>query len=48
MGKGREACIIGALLWHDRERRGCGLADMVVWRMSDPPGPIKLKATGVV
>ena len=32
----------------DRERRGGGFADMVVWQMSDPPGPIKLKATRVV
>ena len=33
---------------HDHEWKGCGFAEVVVWRMSDAPGPIKPKATGVV
>ena len=48
MGRGREACIIGASLCRDHERGGCGFADVVVWRMSDAPGPIKPKGVGVV
>ena len=45
------ACIIGhycGVMCCDHERRGCGFADVVVWRMSDLLGPIKLKATRVI
>ena len=33
---------------HDRERRKCGSADMIVWQMSGSLDPIKPKAAGVV
>ena len=37
-GKRRKACIIGrycGMMCRDCERRGCGLADVVVWQMSN-------------
>ena len=36
------------VMCHDCERRGCGSADMDVWRLSDLLDPIKPKAVRVV